>query len=272
MWTPETREKYDRRDLRYPSDIRNEEWEVIQPLLPKRSGIGRPPGYTDREIINGIRYVLKYGIPWDAMPKDLPHHQTCYDYWRMLDRDGHLRQINHYLVMADREKAGRESSPTMIIIDAQSVKCDAPQGERGYDAGKKVNGRKRHFAVDCEGRLIDCDVTTADEQDQDAGLRLACNVAKVCPWVELYVADSAYKNRFCEGVRTVLHRVTEIVKRPDFAKGFVLLPKRWIVEQAIGVLGINRRLKTCYESIMDNSCAMIFFASICRLSTSLARA
>lgn len=129
--------------------------------------------HTLREIINGIRYVVRYGIPWDAMPKDLPPHSLCYDYWRLLSDGGHLDQINHLLVMADREKSGREASPSLVIVDAQSVKCDAPQGERGYDAGKKVTGRKRHFAVDCEGRLLAVDVTSADVQDQDGGLPLA---------------------------------------------------------------------------------------------------
>ena len=109
----------------------------MQPLLPVPQGHGRPRRYPLREIMNGIRYVLRYGIPWDAMPKDLPPSSLCYDYWRLLSDGGHLERINHHLEMMDREKDGREASPTLAIIDAQSVKCDAPHGERGYDAAKK---------------------------------------------------------------------------------------------------------------------------------------
>ena len=121
--------------------------------------------------MNGIRYIQRYGIPWNAMLKDLPPGSICYDNWRLLSDGGHMDRINHELVMADREKAGREASPTLAIIDAQSVKCDAPQGERGYDAAKKVVGRKRHIAVDTDGRLLAVKITRADVQDQDGGSR-----------------------------------------------------------------------------------------------------
>lgn len=114
MWTPETRAKYDRRDLRYPSDLRNEEGAEIEPLLPKPSGRGRPREYLLREIINGIRYVLRYGIPWDAMPKALPPWYVVYDYFRKLAKGRELDQINHQLVMKEREQSGREPSPTPV--------------------------------------------------------------------------------------------------------------------------------------------------------------
>ena len=269
MWTKETRRRYDRRGGRYPSDIRNEEWAVLEPLLPKPSGQGRPRDYSVREIINGIRYVQKYGIPWDAMPKDLPPSSLYYDYWRMLTDGGHLEQINHLLVMKDREKAGREASPTLVIIDAQSVKCDAPQGPRGYDAGKKVRGRKRHLAVDCEGRVLAVEVTTADVQDQDGALPLTERLFRLYPWVKKVVVDGGYKTHFIETVQTVFHRTVEVIKRSDTAKGFTLLPKRWRVEQAFGVLTLCRRLKIDYESRLHVSAASILFASISRLLASV---
>lgn len=269
MWTPETRTKYDRRDLRYPSDLRNEEWAEIEPLLPKPSGRGRPREYLLREIINGIRYVLRYGIPWDAMPKDLPPWYVAYDSFRKLAKGGQLDQINHQLVMKEREKSGREPSPTLVIIDCQTIKCDAPQGERGYDGAKKIKGRKRHVAVDTGGRTLARTVTTADIQDQDAGLELAERVTRCCPWVERFVVDSGYKKRFCDGVRDQLGRQVEIVERPKDSKGFVLLPKRWKVEQMFGVIVQNRRLRVDYESLIVNSLAMLTLASIFRLITSL---
>ena len=154
VWTAQNRLRYDRRGQRYPSDLTNEEWVVLQPLLPVAKGQGRPRTHMLREVMNGIRYVQRYGIPWDAMPKDLPPGSICYDYWRLLADGGHLDRINHHLVMADRERAGREASPTLAIsgetklspLDAQSVKCDAPQGERGYDAGKSGEAALRPWS------------------------------------------------------------------------------------------------------------------------------
>lgn len=171
--------------------------------------------------------------------------------------------------MEDREKAGREASPTLVIVDSQSVKCDAPQGERGYDAAKKVVGRKRHIAVDIEGRLLAVKITRADVQDQDAGIPLVKGLVRLCPWIKAVVADSAYKNRFIDAVQIGTNRIVEIVKRPDFAKGFVVLPKRWRVEQTIGALTISRRLKVDYETLTHVSAATIFFASISRLLASI---
>jgi putative transposase len=269
VWTDETRKRYDRRGQRYPSDCTNDEWTLLEPMLPVAKGKGRPREYTLREIMNGIRYVLRYGITWDAMPKDLPPSSLCYDYWRVLSDEGHLDQINHMLVMADREKNGREASPTLVIVDAQSVKCDAPQGERGYDAGKKVNGRKRHLAVDIDGRLLAVDVTPADVQDQDGGLPLVQRLVKVCPFVQTIVVDGGDKNHFINTIQDTMGRLVEVVKRSDFAKGFVLLPKRWRVEQAIGALTISRRLKIDYETMMTVSAATIVFASVTRLLASI---
>ena len=131
--------------------------------------------------MNGIRYVQRYGIPWDAVPKDLSPGSICYDHWRVLTDGGHLDRINHVLVMTDRERAGRDASPTLARVDAQSVKCDTPQGERGFDAGKKVLGRKRHVAVDTDGRLLAVSVTCADVQDQDGGIALVRRLVRLCP-------------------------------------------------------------------------------------------
>ena len=269
VWTDENRPRYDRSGQRYPSDLTNEEWVALEPLLPVARGQGRPRTHVLREVMNGIRYVQRYGVPWDAMPKDLPPGCICYGYWRLLADGGHLDQINHVLVMADREQAGREASPTLAIVDAQSVKCDAPQGERGYDAAKKVLGRKRHVAVDMDGRLLAVSVTPASVQDQDGGIDLVRRLVRLCPWIRTVVVDGGYKKTFTEAVQAMAGRVAEVVKRPEFAKGFVLLPKCWRVEQSIGALTISRRLKTDYETLTHVSAATILFASIGRLLASL---
>lgn len=269
VWTVENRSRYDRRGQRYPSDLTNEEWLTLEPLLPVAKGTGRPRTHPLREVINGIRYVQRYGIPWDAMPKDLPPGSICYDYWRVLTDGGHLDRINHVLVMEDREKSGREASPTLVIVDAQSVKCDAPQGERGFDAAKKVVGRKRHIAVDTDGRLLAVKVTCADVQDQDGGITLVERLVRLYPWVKKVVVDGGYKTRFREAVEASADRVVEVVKRPEFAKGFVLLPKRWRVEQSIDALTIARGLKVDYETLLHVSAAAMLFASISRLVASV---
>lgn len=269
VWTADNRQRYDRRGQRYPSDITNDEWVILETLLPVAKAKGRPRTHALREVMNGIRYVQRYGIPWDAMPKDLPPGSICYDYWRLLADGGHMERINHHLVMVDREKAGREASPTLAIVDAQSVKCDAPQGERGYDAGKKVVGRKRHIAVDIDGRLLAVKITTANVQDQDGGIPLVQRLVRLCPWVKTIVVDGGYKNRFIDAIQAGGSRIVEVVKRPDFAKGFVLLPKRWRVEQSFGALTISRRLKVDYDTLIHVSAAAMLFASITRLIASV---
>jgi putative transposase len=269
VWTPANRPRYDRRSQRYPSDMTNEEWLTLEPLLPVAEGTGRPRTYPIRDIMNGMRYVQRYGIPWDAMPKDLPPASICYDDWRRLTDGGHMERINHHLVMMDREKSGKEASPTLAIGDAQSVKCDAPQGERGYDAGKHVMGRKRHLAVDSDGRLLAVLVTPANVQDQDGGIPLVKRLVRVCPWIKTVVVDGGYKARFIEAVQAGTKRVVEVVLRPHFAKGFVLLPKRWRIEQSIGALTVSRRLKLDYDTLLHISTAAMFFASIIRLLASI---
>src|ERR687885_825064 len=194
VWTDENRARYDRRGQRYPSDITDAEWSILQPLLAVAQGCGRPRVHVLREIMNSI----------------------CYDYWRLLTDGGHMEQINHHLVMADREKAGREASPTLVILDAQSVKCDAPQGPRGFDAGKTIMGRKRHLAVDSGGRLLAVAITPADIQDQDGGIPLVRRLVRLCPWIETVVVDGAYKTRFIAAVQNGLKRLVEVVKRPGF--------------------------------------------------------
>ena len=152
MWTPTTREQHNRKSLRYQTDLTDAEWTVIEPYLPPAHSTGRPRSWPMREIVNGIFYVMRAGCPWRLLPSDLPPWGTIYRWFAAFRDDGCFEKINHALVMADRERAGRGASPTGAIIDSQSVKTTEAGGPRGYDAGKKGKGRKRHALVDTDGR------------------------------------------------------------------------------------------------------------------------
>src|ERR1700756_3025838 len=151
MWTPTTRQQHSRPVTRYQTDLTDAEWRVIAPHLPKPCGTGRPRAWPMREIVNGIFYVMRAGCQWRLLPNDLPPWGTIYRWFAAWRDDGCFERINHALVMADRERVGRDASPSAAIIDSQSAKTTEAGGPRGYDAGKKINGRKRHALVDTDG-------------------------------------------------------------------------------------------------------------------------
>ena len=169
MWTPTTRLQHSRPVTRYQTDLTDAEWRVIAPHLPKPCATGRPREWPMREIVNGIFYVMRAGCPWRLLPSDLPPWGTIYRWFAIWRDDGRFERINHALVMADRERVGRDASPSAAIIDSQSVKTTEAGGPRGYDAGKRVNGRKRHALVDTDGRGLVLEPHPASIQDRDGG-------------------------------------------------------------------------------------------------------
>src|SRR4029077_17418322 len=167
MWTAKNRARDDRSKLRYPSDLTDDEWALVELLIPPAKRGGNKRHVDVREVINGIMYILSTGCQWRAVPKDLPPRSTLFDYLDLWSYDGTLDRIHHALYMECREQGAREASPTAAIIDSQSVKCIDPHG---YDAGKKHKGQKRHFLVDRLGLLLHAIVPPADIQDRDGGI------------------------------------------------------------------------------------------------------
>jgi transposase len=193
MWTPATRRQHSRLELRYGSDLTDAEWLILSPFLPANATCGRKRAWPMREVINAICYVLRGGIAWRLLPDGFPPWSTVYRWFARLRHDGIWQTINHHLVMRDRERAGREASPTAAVVDSQSVKTTESGGVRGYDAGKKIKGRKRHAMVDTDGRALKLHVHGADIQDRDGAGPLLRASRPYWPFVQLVFADSGYQ-------------------------------------------------------------------------------
>jgi len=244
---------------RYPTDLTDEEWSRIAPLLPRAPKRGRRRSVDLREILNAIRYMARSGGGWRMLPKDFPPWQTVYWWFRRFVRLLLFRTIHDVALMIDRERSGREASPTAGVLDSQSVKAPSAK-ERGFDAGKKVVGRKRHVAVDTDGRLLMVNLTPADISDSAGAQMILAAIRKRWPWLKHLFADGAYDRGKLMDKAAFLDFVVEIVRRIDQEPGFTVLPRRWVVERTFGWLVRWRRLVRDYEQRLDVSEAMIHVA------------
>jgi putative transposase len=271
-WDETTRHDHRRMSARYPSDMTDQEWAVIAPLLPPPKAGGRPRKTDLRAVMDAILYIASGGCQWRMLPKDFPPRSTVQGYFYRW-RDSRLWEaINHLLVLSARELEGREASPTAGVIDSQSVKTSESGGLAGYDAGKKIKGRKRHIVTDTQGHLVGLRVHPADIQDRDGAVEVLTSIRALYPWLRHVFADGGYAgDKLRDAIAALGHWTIEIIKRSDAAKGFAVLKRRWVVERTFGWLGRCRRLAKDFEASIESAVAWVFIAHIRMLTRRLAR-
>jgi transposase len=259
----------------YPSDLTDAQWQVIAPHLPPdRPGRrGRPLVWPRRRIVEAILYLDRTGCAWRYLPSDFPPWQTVYGYFAAWRDDGTLARLHDALRALVRAAAGRAAEPTAAVIDSQSVRAadTVPKTSRGWDNAKKVNGRKRHIAVDTTGLVLAVVITAASVQDRDGARPLLWNLHRACIKVLLVWADTGYNAGKLTAWATAMKMTIQIVARRD-RHVFQVLPRRWVVERTFAWITKHRRTVRDYETLPASHEAMILWAMIALMTHRLAEA
>jgi transposase len=262
----------------YPSSsLTDAQWQLLQPLLPPPGNTagrgGRPEKHDRRRVLDAIFYLVRGGIAWAALPAEFPPAKTVYGIFRRWVAAGAWVRIHDALRDRARIRTGRRANPTAAVIDSASIRGadTVPARSRGYDAGKRVNGRKRHLAVDTGGLLLAVVVTIAGIQDRDGAHRLLAALRAKFSTIALIWADGGYAGRLVDWAKTVLSFAVTIVKRTDDTAGFQVIPRRWVVERTLAWISKYRRCVRDYETRPDHSEAMVYIAMIMTMSRRLTR-
>jgi len=236
------------------------QWDHIKELIPEEEKRGRPRELEMRQVVNAIFYVVHGGIQWRMMPKEYPKWSSVYYYFRKWTRNNTWKQIHDVLRARVRQKGGRHKHPTAGSMDSQSVKGSLVPGVRGYDANKKVKGRKRHLLVDTLGLVLTATVTPANVQDRDGARQLLKRLPGSCKCMRKIWVDAAYRGKLLDWVVDKFKFHLDVVAKEKDQCGFQVLPRRWVVERTFGWLNCQRRLSKDYERLTETSEVFIYIS------------
>ena len=257
----------------YPSDLTDAQWQVISPYLPAEvpGRRGRPRVWPLRRIVEAILYLDRAGCAWRYLPDSFPPWATVYGYFAAWRDDGTLARLHDALRARVRAAAGRDAEPTAAVIDSQSVRAadTVPRSTRGWDNAKKVNGRKRHIAVDAMGLLLAVVITAASVQDRDAARPLLWNLHRTSRRIRLIWADSVYNGKLNAWAAAMKMTLQVVARRQPHA--FEVLPRRWVVERTFAWISKHRRTVRDYEGLPASHEAMILWAMTALMARRLAQ-
>lgn len=242
----------------YPTDLTDEQWNLLKDFIPPEKPGGRHRVLNMRDVLNAMVYVTVSGIQWRMLPHDFPNWSSVYGYFWRWRTTGVWQRIHETLRAQVRQQEGRHKHPTAGCLDSQSVKTTQVPGERGYDAGKQVNGRKRHILVDTLGLLLAVVVTSASVQDRDGARLLFSRLGGACKKLRKIWVDGGYRGSLVTWVAEHFRFVLHLVQRPPEQRGFAVLPRRWVVERTFSWFTLCRRLSKDYERQTESSETFIY--------------
>ena len=242
---------------KYPTYLTDSQWTKIKKFFKKRKR-----KHSLREIVNALLYIVKTGIQWRMLPRCYPKWELVYYYFRLWTAEGLIEEIHDVLRSICRKQMGRKESPSLGLLDSQSVKTSCMTTEKGYDAGKKVSGRKRHIITDTMGFILALVIHPADIQDRDGAKLVLKEMQYKYPLLKKILVDAGYRGALIEWALSAFGWTLDVVSKVAGISTFQVLPKRWIVERTFGWFNFNRRLAKDYEVLNECSVAFVQLAMI----------